>query len=62
MKHKQVQCKQPNPVETLSSLEDSDVIEYESSEYSSEAEESNFYNEGMSDWCAECGKRFLGVE
>ena len=49
------------PVKTSS--EDSDVIKFNnSSEYSSEAEESDFFNEGTSNRCAECGKRFVRIE
>ena len=53
LKHKRGQCKPVKQMETLSS-EDSNVIEYnESSEYSSEVEESNYFNEGTSDRCVE---------
>ena len=54
LKHKRGQWKQVKQVDTLSS-EDSNAIEYnELSEYSSEAEESNYFNEATSDRCVEC--------
>ena len=62
LKCKRGQHKQVKQVETSSS-EDSNAIEYnELSEYSSETEESNYFNEETSDRCAECGNRFVGIQ
>ena len=63
LKRKHVVCKWVQAQDGSSLEGDSEeVILDDSSEADSGGDESDFYNEGTLDWCAECGQKFVGAE